>query len=122
MALEEEDIESFLSIHAYLTQKLAIDEMKNILINEGHDNKDVITGLKARTNFGRPNWDKIFSELRNNHSGADIGVFFCGPKALSKTLHKMCNKYTEATDDGTRFYYSKGLRFSSNFLLNIFFI
>ncbi|KAI8916337.1 ferric reductase NAD binding domain-containing protein [Gorgonomyces haynaldii] len=105
--LEEENLDHFLEIHTYLTQKLKINEVKNIMINDGVNGVDAITGLRARTHFGRPNWDQIFSGIRDRHKAADIGVFFCGPKVLSNTLHKMCNKWTEATSTGTRFYYGK---------------
>ena len=81
--------------------------MKNIYINHGVDGKCAITGLRAGTHFGRPNWDQVFSTIRDKHPGQDIGVFFCGPKVLSQVLHKNCNKYTDGTPDGTRFYYGK---------------
>ncbi|KAI8898755.1 ferric reductase NAD binding domain-containing protein [Globomyces pollinis-pini] len=105
--LEEENIDHFLEIHTYLTGKLKLSEVKNICINDGEDGKDALTGLRARTHFGRPNWDEVFGMVRNKHRGADIGVFFCGPKVLSQALHKACNKFTESTPDGTRFYYGK---------------
>ena len=28
------------------------------------EHRDLITGLKARTNAGRPNWNKVFTQLR----------------------------------------------------------
>ncbi|EGF78576.1 hypothetical protein BATDEDRAFT_20394 [Batrachochytrium dendrobatidis JAM81] len=105
--IEDENISNFLEIHTYLTQKLKIFEVKNIVINDGEDGRDAITGLKSRTQYGRPNWDQIFEALRVKHRATDIGVFFCGPKVLSRTLHHTCNKWTEATEDGTRFYYGK---------------
>ena len=33
------------------------------------ENKDVITGLKSRTNAGRPNWKEVFAELDANKKG-----------------------------------------------------
>ncbi|KAH6570802.1 hypothetical protein BASA60_007524 [Batrachochytrium salamandrivorans] len=105
--IEDENISNFLEINTFLTQKLKISEVKNIVINDGEDGRDAITGLKSRTQYGRPNWDQIFESLRARHRATDIGVFFCGPKVLSRTLHTACNKWTEATEDGTRFYYGK---------------
>nr|KAJ3405144.1 hypothetical protein HK105_003795 [Polyrhizophydium stewartii] len=105
--IEEENIDNFLEIHSYLTQKLKVNDVKNILINDGEDGRDAVTGLRARTHYGRPNWDQIFGGIRDRHRATDVGVFFCGPKVLSSALHKACNKYTEATEDGTRFYYGK---------------
>ena len=31
--------------------------------------RDLITGLKTRTNAGRPNWDKVFKELQAQKKG-----------------------------------------------------
>jgi NADPH oxidase 2 len=105
--LEEENIEHFLEIHTFLTGSLKPHEMKNIVINDGYGGRDALTGLRAPTKFGRPNWDHIFSRVRERHRGADIGVFFCGPKVLSSVLHQKCNQWTESTKTGTKFYYGK---------------
>ncbi|RKO91811.1 ferric reductase NAD binding domain-containing protein [Blyttiomyces helicus] len=107
MTLEEENIAGFLEIHSYLTGGLKIDEVKNIIVNDEEGVADAITGLRSPTYFGRPNWDQIFKGIRSAHRGADIGVFFCGPKILSGALHRACNKWTEATENGTRFFYGK---------------
>ena len=42
------------------------------MLHEGHvsrggDTVDAITGLKAETIFGRPEWDKIFDNLSLAH-------------------------------------------------------
>ncbi|KAJ3009725.1 hypothetical protein HKX48_007779 [Thoreauomyces humboldtii] len=107
MTLEEENIDGFLEIHTYLTGGLKIDEVKNIIVNDEEGVADAITGLRAPTHYGRPNWDRIFSNIRDSHRGTDVGVLFCGPKVLSGTLHRACNKWTEATENGTRFFYGK---------------
>jgi hypothetical protein len=42
------------------------------------------------------------------HHSANVGVFLCGPKALSTEVHKACNKFTDATHaNGTIFTYNK---------------
>ena len=68
--------------------------------------KDAITSLRAPTHFGRPNWDRVFSSLTEKHSDSDVGVFFCGPPAISKALHAKSNEYS--TPGGTRFFFGKG--------------
>ncbi|KAJ3291239.1 hypothetical protein HK104_006227 [Borealophlyctis nickersoniae] len=105
--LEEENIDGFLEIHTYLTAGLKADEVKNIIINDREGVEDALTGLKSPTHYGRPNWDNVFRTIRNANPGADVGVFFCGPKVLSNTLHKQSNKWTDASPDGTRFFYNK---------------
>ncbi|KAF9146473.1 hypothetical protein BG015_011588 [Linnemannia schmuckeri] len=57
--------------------------------------RDAITGLRSPTYYGRPNFDKIFGELALAHprEHGQVGVFFCGPKPLGKTLHRCARKY-----------------------------
>jgi len=107
LAIEEQDIEHFIEIHVYLTGRLRHSEVGNIVINDDGNAKDTITGLRAPTHYGRPNWDRIFSNLRDQFPATDIGVFFCGPMPLGKTLHEKCNLWSQGFDDGTRFYFGK---------------
>lgn len=77
--------------------------------------KDAITSLRAPTHFGRPNWDRVFSSLTEKHPDSDVGVFFCGPSAISRTLHTKCNEYS--TPHGTKFFFGKGEFFSRTFFV-----
>lgn len=95
LAIEAQDVDQRIEIHTYLTAKIKADDATNIMINDANADKDTITGLRAPTNFGRPNWDMIFRGIRKLHSPAEAGVFFCGPKGLGSALHVYCNKYSE---------------------------
>ncbi len=35
---------------------------------------------QVATVFGRPKWEKIFTDIKQNHPGKRVGVFVCGPK------------------------------------------
>jgi hypothetical protein len=79
--LKEE--ERFLDIHMYITSALDKSDMKAIglqlaldLMHE-KEKRDLITGLKTRTQPGRPNWDEFFSNIAAQNKGR-VGVFFCG--------------------------------------------
>ncbi len=54
--------------------------------------KDAITGLKSATNAGRPNWDRIFQKLQDEHKGK-VTVFYCGNQYLAKILRSKCEEY-----------------------------
>ncbi|KAF2641424.1 hypothetical protein P280DRAFT_312893 [Massarina eburnea CBS 473.64] len=95
LAIEAQDLEDHIEIHTYLTAKIKADDATNIMINDANAEQDAITGLRAPTNFGRPNWDMIFKSIRKIHAPAEAGVFFCGPKVLGSTLHIKCNQYSE---------------------------
>lgn len=95
LAIEAQDLEDRIEIHTYLTAKIKADDATNIMINDANAEQDAITGLRAPTNFGRPNWDAIFKSIRKIHAPSEAGVFFCGPKGLGSALHVKCNMYSE---------------------------
>jgi len=70
---------------------------------------DPISGVnsKFRTQFGRPNWDKVFSEIALQQEGQKIGVFFCGPQGLDRMLERCCRKHSIRHSNGieTKFKY-----------------
>nr|XP_045625272.1 NADPH oxidase 5-like isoform X1 [Procambarus clarkii]XP_045625282.1 NADPH oxidase 5-like isoform X1 [Procambarus clarkii] len=91
-------LERFLDMHMYITSALQKTDMKAVglqlaldLLHE-KEKRDLITGLKTRTNAGRPNWDKVFKQLQNQQKGK-ITVFYCGPPALGRTLRYKCHEY-----------------------------
>ncbi|XP_045699536.1 NADPH oxidase 3, partial [Phyllostomus hastatus] len=94
-----------LSYHIFLT---GWDENQAIHIALHWDeNTDVITGLRQKTFYGRPNWNNEFRRMAYNHPSSSVGVFSCGPKALSKTLQRMCRLYSSADPRGVHFYYHR---------------
>ncbi|OJD12703.1 hypothetical protein AJ78_06735 [Emergomyces pasteurianus Ep9510] len=95
LAIEAQDMANHIEIHTYLTARIEVDDATNIMINDANAEQDTITGLRAPTNFGRPNWDMVFRSIRKIHAPAEAGVFFCGPKPLGSALHVMCNMYSE---------------------------
>ena len=81
----------FLKIHTYLTQRLDMDTAQNIVLNSVGAEMDPLTELRSRTNFGRPDFKKLFTTMRDGirdrtyMDGLDasgrttVGVYFCGP-------------------------------------------
>ena len=55
----------FLEMHMYITSALDKTDMKAVGLQLALDllhkkeKRDLVTGLKARTNAGRPNWNKV---------------------------------------------------------------
>ncbi|XP_053652092.1 NADPH oxidase 5 isoform X1 [Cherax quadricarinatus] len=91
-------LDRFLDMHMYITSALQKTDMKAVglqlaldLLHE-KEKRDLITGLKTRTNAGRPNWDKVFKQLENQRKGK-ITVFYCGPPALGRSLRYKCDEY-----------------------------
>jgi predicted ferric reductase len=104
-AIEEQDTQNRIEINIYLTGKIKEDDMNNIIVQDVGAEKDAITSLRAPTHFGRPNWDKVFGGLAGKHPNTDVGVFFCGPPGIARSLHIMSNKYSDPKS--TRFFFGK---------------
>uniref|UniRef100_A0A4W3HCC2 FAD-binding FR-type domain-containing protein n=1 Tax=Callorhinchus milii TaxID=7868 RepID=A0A4W3HCC2_CALMI len=68
---------------------------------------DVVTGLKQKTHYGRPNWDIEFQTIAQNHPKSKIAVFLCGPKPLAKALEQCSGKYSEVNPLGVHFHFHK---------------
>ncbi|XP_049880958.1 NADPH oxidase 5 [Pectinophora gossypiella] len=90
--------ERFLEMHMYITSALQKTDMKAVglqlaldLLHE-KEKRDLITGLKTRTNAGRPNWDKVFQQLQEQHKGK-VTVFYCGPPQLARILRVKCDQF-----------------------------
>ncbi|CAG8683546.1 26714_t:CDS:2 [Dentiscutata erythropus] len=93
----------FLKFHIYLTSKLRESIINNIIVNDISDSYDPLTDLESIMHYGRPNFGYIFRQLnRAIESGyylpgkerdlnTNVGVYYCGPPALAKSLKKDCD-------------------------------
>ncbi|KAJ1502055.1 hypothetical protein HMI54_009379 [Coelomomyces lativittatus] len=102
----EQQAPDLVCINVYLTGGLKDKEVANIMLRSS-DSFDVVTGLKSRTFFGKPNWSTVFTNVAASHPNTDIGVFFCGPEALSSVLYKASNTASYDEKYNSRFYYHK---------------
>lgn len=81
--------EPFIEISVYLTDtRLAESTIRNLLINDMAGICDAITGLKTPTKFGRADFREIFGEITAKYPTEEIGVIFCGPSKMSKSIEK----------------------------------
>nr|XP_054749918.1 NADPH oxidase 5-like [Lytechinus pictus] len=98
MEQAQEPFDRFLELHMYMTSAMAKNDMKgiglqmalDIMHKKGH--RDLITGLKTRTQPGRPDWNKIFTQIAREKKGK-VQVFFCGSPTLAKVIKKSCEKF-----------------------------
>jgi len=105
----------FLRIHTYLTQRMDADTQANIYLNSVGSNVDPLTELKSRTNFGRPDFRRLFGGVRDGlrdgsyihglggkREGeqeklrADVGVYFCGPNGAARDIRRACKEISGA--------------------------
>merc|ERR1719222_817350 len=88
----------FLDMHMYVTSALQRTDMKAVglqlaldLLHEKEE-RDLVTGLKSRTNAGRPNWNKVFTKIKQERKG-QVTVFYCGNPALGKVLRAKAEEF-----------------------------
>ncbi|KAF2218706.1 FAD-binding domain-containing protein [Elsinoe ampelina] len=109
-----------LRIHTYLTQALDADTAQNIILNSVGTEKDPLTELRNRTNFGRPDLKKLLGGMREGlvrgdylgeefareraGRGTEVGVYFCGPSNAARQIRRACK---ECTGDGVKFKFWK---------------
>ncbi|KAJ8114575.1 hypothetical protein OPT61_g3584 [Boeremia exigua] len=100
------DGDQFLRIHTYLTQKMDANTAQNIVLNSVGTDKDPLTELKSRTNFGRPDFPRLLCGMRDglldrtymngleSTLRTDVGVYFCGPNVAARDIKKACKQAT----------------------------
>ncbi|KAF2493788.1 hypothetical protein BU16DRAFT_550770 [Lophium mytilinum] len=96
----------FLRIHTYLTQRMDVNTANNIVLNSVGTDKDPLTELSSRTNFGRPNFSRLLTGMRDgimdrsymngleSSLRTDVGVYFCGPSVAARDIKKACKTAT----------------------------
>lgn len=108
---ELQDRIDFLTYKIYLTQ-WSMREARAAIENNP-DERDVWTGLQAKTQYGRPHFDVDFQSIADEDwetkQKRDIGVFVCGPKPLAKQLQKLCIEMNDksTSNNEVRFYLNK---------------
>ncbi|CAK3770513.1 Superoxide-generating NADPH oxidase heavy chain subunit B [Lecanosticta acicola] len=100
------DHHEFLRIHTYLTQKMDADTAQNIVLNSVGADKDPLTELSSRTNFGRPDFPRLLVGMRegilnqtyiaglDRGGRTDVGVYVCGPSVAARDIRKACKEAT----------------------------
>ncbi|XP_013406457.1 NADPH oxidase 5-like [Lingula anatina] len=100
LEMEQEDLDnlddSIIDFHIYMTA--AKTDMRSVLqqitfdLNHQVEARDAITGLRTKTQPGRPNWDEEFQKLKNLKKGR-VTIFYCGPPGLAVVLGKKAAEY-----------------------------
>lgn len=54
--------------------------------------RDMVTGLRAKTMMGFPDWRAELGAIRDKHAPEVVDVFFCGPNGLGKILRAVCEE------------------------------
>jgi NADPH oxidase 5 len=95
-ALEQQDHEKRLDIQIYMTggrvdiTAAALGVAREIVHEQ--TGSDLVTGLRAHTHFGRPDWDDVLGKILRQHAPEPVHVFFCGAEGLARVVKGSCRK------------------------------
>jgi len=109
---------NFLRINMYITQRVTVDDLYNLAINDVSSGSvyDPLTRLRSRTFYGRPDFAAIYSRIRSavesgmfigpreSGSTVSIGTFYCGPSPLAKVVRE---KALASSTDTAKFTFAK---------------
>lgn len=106
--------DDFLKLNIYLTGRLTLDEINNYLINDSRN--DGFTRLHTKTNFGRPDFHRLLSDIKGrietgvyvpdmqDQKVTRVGFYFCGPSALGTSIQRTCKG---VSSKGVKFEFHK---------------
>ncbi|KAM3875458.1 NADPH oxidase 4 [Diretmus argenteus] len=92
--LWQENRPDYLNLNLYVSQTDNLQSMS----------EEKYRPLSSRLRVGRPRWKLLFDEIGKTNRHKRVGVFCCGPKGISRTLHRLCNS---ARYPGTTFEFNK---------------
>jgi len=95
-SLEASDVDHMLDIHIYMTggrehlDAAALELAREVFYAKTR--RDVVTGLAAKTRFGRPDWHELLTAILREHAPERVEVFMCGPTPLVRELEPLCER------------------------------
>ena len=98
----EDDKKFHCQIQFYVTGDMSKTDISHIVLNETNE-RDIITNLKSKTYYKRPNWDVVLGKVARDYGGR-IGIFYCGSKLAIPAILENAEKYT---DEKTVFEFHK---------------
>lgn len=86
-----------LELHCHMTGRVSEGQSYYMHLLNSQLGPDPITGLRSKTAFGRPDFERLFARWAIQFATVQrIGVFYCGPRPLGKTLRYMCLRHSTA--------------------------
>lgn len=95
--LERKDGQGLVDIRIFMTQARGNIHaaLLNLAWNLAHarGDRDLVTGLRAKTQPGAPDWRTELAEIAKTHRGESVDVFFCGPPGLGRVVKRYCAEF-----------------------------
>jgi predicted ferric reductase/Ca2+-binding EF-hand superfamily protein len=94
--LEQSDSAQLLDLHIHMTggrgglSAAGLEVAREL--SQGAGLPDVVTGLRAKTHMGQPDWRQELRAIKDEHDPERVHVFFCGPPGLGRRLRPICEE------------------------------
>lgn len=91
--LEDQDRDNLLRLHICMTggradmTSASLSVARDLLQAEGY--RDLLTGLRARTQMGRPDWDVLLRDIVEEAAPEWVDASLCGPHGLAREVRKL---------------------------------
>ncbi|MQL41304.1 hypothetical protein EI012_25665, partial [Escherichia coli] len=99
----EEDHRGVIELHNYCTSVYEEGDARSALIamlqslNHAKNGVDIVSGTRVKSHFAKPNWRSVYKRIALNHPQARVGVFYCGPPALTEELRQLASDFSHYT-------------------------
>ncbi|KAE9587363.1 putative NAD(P)H oxidase (H(2)O(2)-forming) [Lupinus albus] len=106
----EDDHNGVIELHNYCTSVYEEGDARSALIamlqslNHAKNGVDIVSGTRVKSHFAKPNWRSVYKRIALNHSQARVGVFYCGPPALTKELRQLSSDFSRNTTTKYEFH------------------
>ncbi|CAL0325243.1 unnamed protein product [Lupinus luteus] len=107
----EEDQRGVIELHSYCTSVYEEGDARSALIamlqsiNHAKNGVDIVSGTRVMSHFAKPDWRSVYKRIALNHPDSQVGVFYCGPAALTKPLRQLSLDFSHNTS--TKFDFHK---------------
>ncbi|XP_013412172.1 dual oxidase 2-like isoform X1 [Lingula anatina] len=109
--VEESDFDDLVTVNVFVTQFFGKFDLRTVMmfLCEKHfvsiSERSLFTGLKAPTNFGRPDFQKVIRDISLQWPKVHkFGVFACGPPALTNSVSAACSHVNKTSSASFSFY------------------
>lgn len=99
----EDDHRGVIELHNYCTSVYEEGDARSALIamlqslNHAKNGVDIVSGTRVKSHFAKPNWRSVYKRIALNHPQTRVGVFYCGPPALTKELRQLGSDFSHNT-------------------------
>ncbi|GLU20841.1 hypothetical protein SLE2022_370210 [Rubroshorea leprosula] len=107
----EQDHNHVIELHNYCTSVYEEGDARSALIamlqslNHAKCGVDIVSGTRVKSHFAKPDWRTVYKNIAIKHPSSRVGVFYCGPSAVTKELNQLASDFSHKTN--TKFDFHK---------------